>query len=73
MNKKRFEHEMRKARALSTNQTQDYWAGYQRGLRRNFYGKNFGTEAEHQSWLTADGGENWRQHSAGYRAGLAVD
>jgi len=72
MNKQRFEHEIRKARALTTNQTQNYWAGYIRGLRRNYHGGNFGTEDEHRFWLTADGDEIHRQRSAGYRAGLAV-
>ena len=31
----------------------DWWTGYMRGLRRAHHGERFGTEAEHQLWLSA--------------------
>lgn len=29
----------------------DYYAGYQRGLRRRFHGEAFGSAAEHEKWM----------------------
>ena len=47
-----FEHEMAKAKAFITvGERPDYWAGYQRGLRRKFHGENFGTYDEHELWM----------------------
>jgi hypothetical protein len=50
-----------------------YWNGYVRGIRKNYYGKNFGTEAEHELWLTLICETDNRRHSLGegYRDGLA--
>lgn len=53
----------------------DYWEGYQRGLRRAYYGEVFGTEEEHNLWLSlADDevDETRRERGRGYRDGLAI-
>lgn len=51
-----------------------YWRGYLRGLRRLYYGDNFGTEKEHKQWLTlSDRNETdlcRRALGLGYKAGL---
>lgn len=50
----------------------EYIVGYQRGLRRAFYGERFGTEEEHQLWLSlADRADAISQsRGKGYRDGL---
>jgi len=80
---------MRRADTLRRAETDperaDWWVGYMRGLRRAHHGESFGTESEHQMWLSlgeiADG-MNSKQavHSAsraalgrGYRAGLTLE
>lgn len=68
MKKRFFENEMQRAEAKNS-ESPDYWSGYQRGLRRRFHGEDFGTDAEHKKWLTADGDESRRQESQGYRDG----
>jgi len=68
MDRKTFEHEMGRADAFKS-ENHDYWTGYQRGLRRQYH-ENFGTEQEHQLWLTADGDESRQQRSRGYRDGF---
>jgi len=53
MNRQTFEKEIMRAKTMITaGDDQDYWIGYQRGLRRNFFGENFGTEGEHKVWLS---------------------
>ena len=72
-----FKNEMRRAEAARKNESDPlrdgYWMGYIRGLRRNYHGEKFGTEAEHKKWMaladdSAD--ESRRQRGLGYRAGL---
>ena len=48
----------------------DYWAGYQRGLRRAFHGERFGTDAEHQLWLSLS--DDRAELGRGYRDGLTA-
>jgi hypothetical protein len=50
----------------------DYFRGYQRGLRRLLHGKRFGSEAEHAHWLRM-GLENDPEVELGngYRDGFA--
>ena len=52
----------------------DWWAGYMRGLRRAHHGERFGTQAEHDLWLSAI--ESTAPQRAalgrGYRAGLTL-
>lgn len=51
----------------------DWWAGYMRGLRRAHHGERFGTEAEHQLWLSAAASTDPSRSALGlgYRAGLS--
>ncbi len=51
---------------------QDFWTGYQRGLRRNHHGDKFGTVEEHKLWLSlADDTDQFRKmRGLGYRAGF---
>lgn len=55
--------------------TPDFWSGYMRGLRRNFHGERFGTEAQHSLWMRAaeSGDRSHRMRGKGYRAGFAGD
>lgn len=39
-------------RSLATEPFEpDFWAGYMRGIRRNYHGENFGTDDEHNLWM----------------------
>jgi hypothetical protein len=48
----------------------DFWAGYQRGLRRHYHGKKFGTDEEHKKWMSLVKDETRREKGVGYRAGF---
>ncbi len=48
----------------------EFWAGYQRGLRRRFHGERFGTNEEHQYWMGAAARERHPERARGYRAGF---
>jgi hypothetical protein len=54
---------------------QQWWAGYMRGLRRTHHGENFGTETEHQLWLSAAESDDPMRAilGRGYRAGIAFE
>lgn len=68
MNEQRFQSLARMAKLLPG----DYGAGYQRGLRRHYYGARFGTEEEHQLWSQLGTGGDLRiEMGRGYRDGLA--
>ena len=72
MEEKAYIIEMLRARAIKEeSHNPEYWDGYLRGLRRQFHGDKFGTESEHQLWLTMSGDEFQRQRSEGYRAGYS--
>lgn len=53
----------------------EYWFGYQRGIRRLQHGESFGTDAEHDLWMSLaneHGGDDSRKYRGlGYRAGFA--
>jgi len=52
----------------------DFWRGYHRGLRRLYHGGDFGTDAEHELWMTladATGDDQRRDRGRGYRLGYA--
>ena len=51
----------------------DYWWGFQRGLRRLYYGENFETVEEHKKFLNCRNGDYRRDLQTGYRAGFARD
>ena len=72
MKKSLFEHEIHRAQTMKSvdHDRQNYWSGYQRGVRRRHHGENFGTVDDHQLWLTATGDESRRQRSQGYRDGF---
>lgn len=75
MNEQKFKSEMRRARVMQENDSDrsEYWAGYQRGLRRSYHGENFGTDEEHEKWLSLINGldDGRKQRGQGYRDGLA--
>jgi len=53
MDRKTYEREMRKARRMEHNRDRiDYWQGYKRGLRRCFFGEDYGTKQEHDLWMS---------------------
>lgn len=65
MNEMQFRGLMEEAKRIGG----DYGAGYQRGLRRHYHGQNFGTPAEHDTWMAMSG---YRQEQGdGYRDGFA--
>jgi hypothetical protein len=51
----------------------DYWRGYARGLQRTFHGEGFGTEEEHQAWLSLSDSNDPvdQERGVGYRAWVA--
>jgi len=76
MSARTYRIELLKARTLrKRGDRPEYWTGYERGLRRAFLGDQFGTEQEHELWLTfaADGVDPMRrERGQGYRDGLLV-
>lgn len=68
-----FELEMLKAQTMQQAEP-DYWTGYERGLRRAYYGERFGTPEEHSLWLSlvTDDDESRREKGFGYIDGFAV-
>lgn len=78
MDRTTFEHNARGAetfRRLADPLESDYWAGYLRGIRRQYHGESFGTAEEHARWLALGEGDEV-DHSrvmrgVGYRAGFA--
>ncbi len=76
MTRTEFERDLMAAKtfAVVCEGEQDYWLGYQRGLRRAFYGARFGTDCEHATWMElCEEGEDAarRARGRGYRAGLS--
>lgn len=60
MNQAIFTRYMDQAKFMQSDHP-DYYAGYQRGLRRHHHGDNFGTENEHQKWMDCN------RHGGGLR------
>lgn len=52
----------------------DWWVGYMRGLRRAHHGERFGSQAEHELWLSATESTDPQRVALGrgYRAGLTL-
>ena len=77
MNEYEFRHNMLGAKSLSESSkspdSDDFWIGYQRGLRRLYHGKNFGTLEEHILWMSLidDRDKSREMRGAGYRFGFA--
>lgn len=78
MTEREFKANMSAAKTFSELPTEnpfhtDFWAGYQRGLRRNYHGENFGTEQEHELWLSGinSGDTSRKMRGIGYREGVS--
>jgi len=77
MNEQKFRSEMRRAETMRTTSDDhmraEYWVGYLRGLRRGHHGESFGTDEEHEKWLSAANSrdESRKQRGRGYMDGLA--
>jgi len=71
MNQQEFQSLMTMAKSMQSTDPEksDYWVGFQRGLRRLYHGKNFGTAAEHEKWMNCADGEYRQQLQDGYRIG----
>lgn len=66
MNDRQFKSYMYAAQSLGG----DYAAGYQRGLRRHHHGDKFGTQSEHEKWLSLGiDGDTRQEMGDGYRDG----
>ena len=74
MSEQKFKSLMMRAQALYQSDRPDYYAGYQRGLRRAYHGDNFGTEQEHELWLLLVDSPYADRHERGlgYVDGLAA-
>lgn len=59
-------------RLSSEPDEQEFWTGYQRGLRRNHHGEKFGTAAERKLWMSLadDSDDSRKMRGLGYRAGF---
>jgi len=65
MNEMQFRGLMEEAKRIGG----DYGAGYQSGLRLRYHGQNFGTPAEHDTWMAMSG--HRQEQGDGYRDGFA--
>jgi hypothetical protein len=76
MTDQQFQAELSRAKTMQGDATDpieaDYWAGYQRGLRRAFHGERFGTARQHEEWLSLvnDDDQSRAARGRGYRDGL---
>ena len=61
-------------RAENDPERADWWTGYMRGLRRTHHGERFGTQSEHELWLSAIESTDSQRAALGrgYRAGLTL-
>ena len=68
-----YKAQLQRAAILASADTEhrDYWSGFIRGLRRRHHGDNFGTDDEHDTWMTASGDKSRDDRSRGYRDGFA--
>ena len=51
----------------------EYWDGYCHGLLRQYHGRKYCTDEQHQTLMKADGDEAARKRSQGYRAGYVSE
>lgn len=67
-----FERELWRARTHMQVESQraPYWLGYQRGLRRRYHGESYGTQEEHELWMSKAESDDpiEAQKGEGYRA-----
>lgn len=62
-------------RKLETDPIRDsWWVGYMRGLRRAHHGESFGSQAEHEMWISAAESDEPTRAALGrgYAAGLTL-
>ena len=72
MDKKTFEHEMTRAKTFhDLGEKTDYYRGYMRGLRRKYHGEKFGTDAEHEQWMSLINDPHRAGMGQGYRDGFS--
>jgi hypothetical protein len=77
MTEKEFQHNMAGAETLRNftemPEISNFWAGYLRGVRCNYYGAKFGTDKEHARWmaLAESDDDSRRARGLGYRKGFA--
>jgi len=73
MDRKTYEREMLRARTMEQRQKdrKEYWLGYKRGLRRAFYGKDFGNTQEHNLHLNLANDQDHKtaERGRGYQDG----
>ena len=77
MTKEIFEYEIGKAKTFAyLGERVCYWEGYQRGLCRAYYGEVFGSQEEHERWMSfaEDDKANdfLQERGRGYVDGLAA-
>jgi len=65
MDRETFQNELHRANSLMA-ENPEYWRAYCLGLRRRFYGENYGTDHQHASWMNFGRGESGRGYQAGY-------
>jgi hypothetical protein len=76
MNEQQFQSEMSRAQTLGRLASDpiqaDYYSGYARGVRRQYHGDQFGSQQEHDLWLSLvdDTDESRTALGRGYRDGL---
>lgn len=73
MTEQEFQANMTAAKTFSElGDEQEFWAGYMRGLRRNYHGENFGTDEEHALWMAAANStdKTRKMRGLGYQAGF---
>ena len=70
MDEQKFKHETSRAKIFrDVDDNKDYWCGYMRGLRRCYHGENFGTNEEHEQWMSMIDDEHRKELGRGYRDG----
>ena len=68
MNERDFKSFLNRARIIGGN----YAAGYQRGLRRHYYGEKYGEPGQHEIWVRLGlDGDPRTEEGTGYRDGFA--
>ena len=71
MTQAEFQSKMMKARTFQELGDQaEYWAAYQRGLQRAFHGDKFGSDEDHEKWLSLISDETRQEQTRGYWHGL---
>jgi len=72
MNQNTFQSYLMRTKSLQSldSERSEFWRGYQRGIRRLYHGKSFGTAEEHEKWMNCADGDYRKQLQDGYHAGF---